>query len=117
MSGEQAKLTLTAVLTYDAEGMHSGDKDPEARDWFMFDVLYGGGLVLHDNKEIGDAIGTLSQVEFVAHDDDDAAELMRENAKLRAGVTLIAIELDKMKLTDISEALRKVLAAASEGQP
>jgi len=48
---------------------------------------------------------------------DEKAELRRENAKLRAGVTLIAIELDKMKLTDISEALRKVLAAASEGQP
>lgn len=46
---------------------------------------------------------------------DEKAELMRENAKLRAGVTLIAIELDKMKLTDISEALRKVLASATEG--
>jgi len=50
------KLRLTCDLEYDAEVMHGGDANAEAKAWFM-GLLMGGTLVLHENDEIGDAIG------------------------------------------------------------
>lgn len=69
MSDEPEALTLKATLTYDAEQMHSGDKDAEARDWFLSEVLMGGNLTLFDSGEVGDSIGALADVEIVARDE------------------------------------------------
>lgn len=49
-------LTLEVEFTYDDELVHSGDKDKDAKDWFIDEVL-GGELILKDLSEIGDDIG------------------------------------------------------------
>ena len=59
------KLRFTAELEYDAEIMHGGDEDPEAKTWFL-DLLKGNGdLCLHENNEIGDEIGELRIISLV----------------------------------------------------
>jgi hypothetical protein len=50
-------LRLVCTLTYNAEMMHGGDDDIEAKAWF-FDLLAGDGLILH-SQDIGDEIGTI----------------------------------------------------------
>lgn len=61
MTSEQVnvmkRLRITGILEYDDEEMHSGDRDPEAREWFESEVLRGAHLMLHDNGELGDYIG------------------------------------------------------------
>lgn len=56
------KVRLEIELEYDAESMHSGNSDVEAKRWFMENVLLNtsepGRLILHSN-EIGDEIGTV----------------------------------------------------------
>ena len=52
------KLFITGVLVYDQEIMHSGDKDQEAKIWFM-DILKNGVLTIVENGDMGDSIGTL----------------------------------------------------------
>ena len=62
------KLRFTAELEYDAEIMHSGDADPEAKTWFLGLLKGNGDLCLHENDEIGDTIGPLrivSEIEEV----------------------------------------------------
>lgn len=71
---DKARLKFTATLVYDAETMHSGDRDVESRGWFLAEVLGGEHLCLHDNGELGDAIGSVEDLELVP-DDDPAAEL------------------------------------------
>ena len=52
-------LRMIVDLTYDDVGMHGGNHDHYAREWFRKEILGGkGGLILHSN-EIGDAIGTI----------------------------------------------------------
>lgn len=63
-----AKLRLVIELEYDAEMMHGGDADAEARRWFMEDVLMGSCLSLNDNGDLGDQIGSVKvlKVEEIA---------------------------------------------------
>jgi hypothetical protein len=48
------KITFVAELTYDDELMHGDDTD-----WFYNEILLGENLVLHDNGDLGDDIGTI----------------------------------------------------------
>jgi hypothetical protein len=61
------KLKMVVELDYDAELMHSGDRDAESKQWFYLKVLLdpddGCGLMLHSN-EIGDIVGVLRVIEF-----------------------------------------------------
>jgi len=56
------KLQLTIELDYDAETMHGDEKD--AVDWFYNGILRGDNLLLHDNGDIGDTIGTVKVIEI-----------------------------------------------------
>lgn len=54
-----ARLNLHIELEYDADLMHSGDNDKEAKAWFLREILSDdGSLVLHSN-EVGDSLGTV----------------------------------------------------------
>jgi len=54
------KLYLLVEFTYDDDMMHSGDLDTEAKDGFFKDILGPNHeLILHENEEIGDEIGTV----------------------------------------------------------
>ena len=58
-----SKIKMLVELDYDAEMMHSGDADKEAKLWFMENVLLDKhGLILHSN-EIGDHIGLINVLE------------------------------------------------------
>lgn len=87
---DRTRLKFTATLVYDAETMHSGDRDIESRGWFLAEVLGGEHLCLHDNGELGDTIGSVEDLELVK-DDDPAAEL---RAALRRCSNLIQDFLD-----------------------
>jgi hypothetical protein len=56
--GIVARILLEGIFEYDEVGMHSGDEDPEALEWFVEEILLGGGLQLWDHNEIGDSLGT-----------------------------------------------------------
>lgn len=53
------KLLLLAELEYDDNLFHNGDADPESKEWFRANVLRNNELLLHDNNEVGDTIGTI----------------------------------------------------------
>lgn len=52
------KLKIEAILDYDDDLMHGGDADVAAKAWFLL-LLHTGRLILHENDQIGDVIGTL----------------------------------------------------------
>lgn len=60
------KVKMLVELEYDADGMHGGEYDKQAKRWFMDHVLLNnteaGRLVLHSN-EIGDEVGTVHVLE------------------------------------------------------
>lgn len=56
-------IKLVIELKYDAESMHGGDKDLEAKEWFFNEILKKE-LILHSN-EIGDKIGTVRILGFI----------------------------------------------------
>jgi hypothetical protein len=64
------RLRITGILEYDDEEMHSGDRDPEAREWFDDILRDPRGLVLHSH-ELGDAVGDL-MVESVEEPAEEA---------------------------------------------
>lgn len=80
------RLRITGILEYDDEEMHSGDRDPEAREWFESEVLRGTHLILHDNGELGDYVGdfTVESAGEEAGERDDTAELVGVLQELRA---------------------------------
>ena len=61
-----AKVKMLVELEYDAESMHSGDADKEAKRWFMESTLLRKGikdpLLLHCN-DIGDTVGEITVLE------------------------------------------------------
>ncbi len=55
------KIKMLIELSYDAELMHGGNRDKEAKDWFFNDILGSkkkDDLIFHSN-EIGDTIGEI----------------------------------------------------------
>jgi len=52
------KLQIEGEFTYDADLMHSGTVDGEAKLWFFNDILLSEELTVF-SPEIGDEIGTL----------------------------------------------------------
>jgi len=62
------KLKITGEFTYDAELMHSGEVDKEAKQWFIEEVLKGEELGVL-SSEIGDEVGKL-KIETVDDDTD-----------------------------------------------
>jgi len=52
------KLLMLVELEYDADMMHSGDNDSDAKDWFFNRVLRKDRLWLHSD-EIGDCVGDI----------------------------------------------------------
>ena len=52
------KIKIEGEFTYNAELMHSGNKDKESKQWFYEDILKGETLMVF-SPEIGDEIGTL----------------------------------------------------------
>ena len=61
------RLKLLIELDYDEAIMHSGDEDPDGKEWF-FAMLENDDLLLHSN-EIGDTIGTVKVLEVNTCDD------------------------------------------------
>ena len=60
---------MLVELTYNAESMHSGEKDKDAKDWFFKDILgikRKHDLVLHSN-EIGDEIVIIKVLKIANH--------------------------------------------------
>ena len=60
------KIKLLVELKYDDKMMYGGDKDKEAKDWFLKDILGSkrkADLILHSN-EIGDEIGEIKVLEI-----------------------------------------------------
>ncbi len=69
MKEKLTKLKLEIELIYDAEMMHSDDK--ESIDWFYNDILKSrrkNDLFLHSN-EIGDEIGTVKVIKILTPKD------------------------------------------------
>lgn len=58
------KLRLVCELDYDENIMHSSDV--ESINWFVENILKGDNLLLHDNGDIGDAIGNIKVLELGA---------------------------------------------------
>ena len=57
-----ARIRFTVELDYDAEMMHGGDQDQEAREWFFNQVLGGPDLALVDLGDVGDELGRVRVV-------------------------------------------------------
>lgn len=55
------KIKIEAILDFNADLMYGDDED--AKQWF-FDILRGQNLVLHENAEIADDIGTIQIVKI-----------------------------------------------------
>lgn len=49
-------ITVKATITYDDEIMYGNNS--EAFNWFM-KILKGNDLLIHENEELGDVIGTI----------------------------------------------------------
>jgi len=98
---DRTRLKFTATLVYDAETMHSGDRDIESRGWFLTEVLGGEHLCLHDNGELGDTIGSVEDLELVK-DDDSAAELRAACEAAKSALTA----LDRVQMYGSADMVR-----------